>query len=170
MSNKPKKQLETRVEYLENIVAALENRVLSLTSMLKSHSIRINAGEELSLDYITRNSKYLDLSPEKAFKFYNDKDKNFILLDVSSEDYVPLADLPEAVIYPIEQIDSFIETCPNKATSILVISEDGLRSIKACEYLYKAGYFSVNNISGGYKYWPGHKNLSHLNDTNSEVA
>ena len=44
---------------------------------------------------------------------------------------------------------------PNKTVPILVISENGLRSIQACEILIKKGFFNINNVSGGYEFWPG---------------
>jgi rhodanese-related sulfurtransferase len=38
----------------------------------------------------------------------------------------------------------------------MIISENGLRSIQACELLIKKGFFNINNISGGHEFWPGH--------------
>ena len=39
----------------------------------------------------------------------------------------------------------------------MIISENGLRSIQACEMLVKKGFFNINNISGGYEFWPGNE-------------
>ena len=168
--NKIIPELESKVKILEKLVETLQNQLIELSHQTTSHTLRLNNGEELSLEYITRNSKYQDLSPEKAYEFYNHKNRNFILLDVSENGFTPIADLPEALIIPLEELSGSLSKMPNRATSILVISEDGVRSIRACEILHREGYFNVNNISGGYKYWPGYNNLSHLHPSTAKSA
>ena len=42
------------------------------------------------------------------------------------------------------------------------MSEDGTNSILACKMLCELGFLNVNNISGGHKYWPGHKKENQL--------
>ena len=51
-----------------------------------------------------------------------------------------------------------------RTTPILIISEDGTKSILACEFLVKRGFYNCNNISGGYKYWYGFR-LKEVRDT-----
>ena len=55
---------------------------------------------------------------------------------------------------PLEELNMRYAEIPNRTTPILVISEVGLRSIKASELLVKKGFYNVNNVSGGYRYWP----------------
>lgn len=168
--SKDVEDLEQRVSSLESLIWALKHKIHELEHQNRSSILRLNNQEELSLDFITKNSRYQDLSPEKAFEFYNNKDRNFILLDVSSKDFCPIADLPEVMNIPIEHLAESLSEIPNKAASILIISEDGIKSILACEYLFKAGYCNLNNISGGYKYWLGHNNLRSINQSRSQSA
>jgi rhodanese-related sulfurtransferase len=42
---------------------------------------------------------------------------------------------------------------------VLVISENGTTSILACEFLNQMGFYNINNISGGYKFWPGYRKI-----------
>ena len=56
-------------------------------------------------------------------------------------------------IIPLEELNQRITDIESKKVPILVISEEGVRSIKACELLVRQGFYSVNNISGGYHYW-----------------
>ncbi len=79
---------------------------------------------------------------------------DFIILDVTKADYSPAARLKGIIKIPLEELASRYAEIQNKTTPILIISECGLRSIKACELLVKKGFFNVNNISGGYKFWP----------------
>ena len=154
--------LEKRVSSLEKLVDVLTNRISELDQQEKVHFLRANNNERVSDDFIIGHKKYHDLSPEKAFNIYNDKDRNFILLDVQHEDFEPIADFPEVTRIPLEMLVDELKKIPNKATSILVISERGVRSIIACEVLYNHGYYNINNVSGGYKYWPGFNNLKSI--------
>jgi rhodanese-related sulfurtransferase len=117
--------------------------------------IRIKNHEEISDGFIAAGRRYNDLNPEKAWKAYCNPDFNFILIDVSDKDFRPETKIPEAIHLPWNKFqDSFYEVV-NKTTPLFIISEDGLTSIKACEFLSRKGYFNCNNISGGYKYWKG---------------
>lgn len=159
-------KLISRVNELETQVEWLNEKLHNLETTEKIHMLRVKNGEEVSDDFIIKTSYYHDLSPEKAFDYYNQKDKDFILLDVSAEEYEPIADFPEVTKIPLEQLAFRSHELPNKAMSILVISEKGLRSILACKQLHKLGFYNINNISGGYRFWPGFNNLKAINPAN----
>jgi rhodanese-related sulfurtransferase len=156
------KKLKSRLSHLEQQVEMLSAKLDHFQNLEKTHMLRIKNGEELSDDFIIKGSCYYDLSPEKAYEIYNNNDKDFILLDVSKDDYKPIADFPEVTKISMEELTNRIHELPNKTTSIMVISENGLRSIQSCHLLYEMGYYNINNISGGYKYWPGFNNLKSL--------
>jgi len=160
------KKLKSRISQLEQQVENLNTKLDQFQNLEKIHILRVKNNEEISDDFIIKGAYYHDLSPEKAFEIYNNKDKDFILLDVSQEEYEPIADFPEVTRIPLEQLLFRAHELPNKATSILVISENGLRSIRACHLLHQMGYYNINNISGGYKYWPGFNNLKSLQAAN----
>lgn len=146
---------EKQIEHLEEKILQLEQKLESMVALERNHLIRVKNGEELTDDYISSGRKYHDLSPEKAWKLYCNRDLNFILIDVSSYDYKPNHKIPEAIHMPWEEFqDRFIEIA-SKTTPILIISEDGTNSVLACEFLVKRGFYNCNNISGGYKYWKG---------------
>ena len=77
------------------------------------------------------------------------------MVDVSQLSYSRT--IKEAKRIPLEELASRISELPTGSFPIMVISEQGIRSIKACEILVKKGYFNTNNISGGHECWPGHK-------------
>ena len=52
----------------------------------------------------------------------------------------------------------------NHSQSIFVISEKGVRSILACKILNRFGFYNLSNISGGHKFWPGHKVNDHFDE------
>lgn len=146
---------EKHIARLEERILQLEQHIEQLNQIQRNHLIRVKNHEQVSDDFIYNGRKYLDLSPEKAWKLYTDKDFDFILIDVSAKDFQPERKIPEALHIPWEEFrDRFFEIS-SKTTPILVISEDGTNSVLACEFLVKRGYFNCNNISGGYKHWKG---------------
>lgn len=150
---------------LEGKILELEQRIEKLVAIERNHLIRIKNHEEVSDDFIQSGRLYQDLTPEKAWKLYNNKDFDFIMIDVSSIDFEAPCKIPEALHIPWEFFRERSLDIQNKTTPILIISEDGTNSILACELMSARGFFNCNNISGGYKYWKGQmlkeiKNLS----------
>lgn len=146
---------EAQIARLEERCLQLEQKMENMIQVERNHLIRVKNKEELSDDFIYHGRKYQDISPEKAWRLYCNKDFDFILIDVSAKDYKPLNKIPEAVHIPWDEFaDRFIEIVSH-TTPILVISEDGTNSVLACEFLVKRGFYNCNNVSGGYKYWKG---------------
>lgn len=149
------RSFENHILQLEERCLQLEQKMSEMLQIERNHLIRIKNKEELSDDFLYNGRKYQDLSPEKAWKLYNDKDFDYILIDVSAKDYKPVSSIPEALHIPWEEFpERFIEIT-SATIPILVISEDGTNSILACEFLARRGYYNCNNISGGYKFWKG---------------
>lgn len=146
---------EDEFERLENKILELEHRMLQMHKVHRSHLIRIKNHEELSDEYVHFGKTYQDLSPEKAWKLYQNPDFNFILVDVSSADYRPPQFIPEAVRMPWEEFPELSLALHSDTTPIFVISEDGTKSVLACELLVKRGFYNCSNISGGYLFWKG---------------
>ncbi len=162
------------INHLKKMVRNLEEKVLELQAQAdqsraaeRAQLLRIKNGEELSNDFILNNHAYLDLSPEKAFRLYSDQDKDFVLLDVSRAVSQPLHELPEVRKIPLEDLQMRVHEIHGKGKSIFVISEDGVRSILACKVLSKLGFVNLNNVSGGYKFWPGFRKKEVLREIKS---
>jgi rhodanese-related sulfurtransferase len=147
--------LEQEVARLEGKLLEMEHKMQRLLQIERNHLIRIKNQEEVSDDFLQYGRTYNDLTPEKAWKHYINPDFDFILLDVSSEDFTPAQKLNEAIHIPWSQLPERFMEISSKTTPIMVISEDGTNSVLACELLVKRGYFNCSNISGGYKFWKG---------------
>ncbi len=147
--------INQKIEKLETSMVKLEDELRETISILKNHLVRVKNSERLPDENIIESRSYLDLSPEKAFELYNEKDKDFYVLDVSDKHYTSSLVIPEANKIPFEELKFRINELPNKSTPILIISENGTRSILACELLASFNYHNVNNVSGGYDYWLG---------------
>jgi rhodanese-related sulfurtransferase len=147
---------EQEINRFEARILELENRIEQLIQVERNHLIRVKNREEVPDDFLFQGRKYQDLSPEKALRQYQNKDFDFILLDVSPQDYQGYR-LPEAYCIPWEELPERFLEIQSMTTPIFIISEDGTNSVLACEFLVKRGYFNCNNISGGYKFWKGMK-------------
>jgi rhodanese-related sulfurtransferase len=148
-------EFENQLKSLENMIFVLEQRMKNLIEIERNHLIRVKNKEEISDEFIMNGQKYMDLSPERAWNIYSQKDFDFIMIDVSSRDFCPTQRIPEAIHIPWEEFPKRFFEITNKSTPLLIISEDGVNSILACELMADQGYFNCNNISGGYQFWRG---------------
>lgn len=144
---------EEQISRLERKIAQLENLLHERVQENRNQLIRIKNKQDLPDDFILSGRKYLDLSPSKAFQLYHSKEFDFIIIDVSSEDFTPPVNFPEAIRMPWEKFSQHYLELQSKTIPILVISEDGVNSILACNFLVQKGFYNTNNISGGYKFW-----------------
>jgi rhodanese-related sulfurtransferase len=148
-------QFEEQFSRLETRILQLDLKIENLVNIQRNHLIRLKNQEEVSDEFIMNGRSYQDLSPEQAWKLYSDQNFDFILIDVSSRNFHPAQRIPEARHLPWEDFLHGSLDILNKTTPLLIISEDGTRSILACEFLVKRGFYNCNNISGGYEYWKG---------------
>lgn len=146
---------ESQIQSLEKKIAYLENKLETKVQEQRHQLLRVKNHQPLPDDFILSGKRYLDLSPDKAYEMYQDKEFDFILIDVSAEDFAPPVTLPEAIKIPWSQFRERFMEIQSKSTPILIISEDGVNSVLACDFLARRGFYNTNNISGGYKFWKG---------------
>jgi rhodanese-related sulfurtransferase len=147
--------INSRLSNIEKNIARIDEKLDFSITLQRNHLVRVKNGEEIDDSMILMGRPYNDISPQKAWSIYNNPNIDFFVLDVTSKVFDKYQRLQEALHIPIEELHIRFTEIPSKTTPILVISENGLRSIQACELLVKKGFFNINNISGGYEYWPG---------------
>ena len=153
------KQIENRLDKLSSAMTRVEEKIDLSVSILRNQLIRIKNQEILSDDVILTGQPYNDLSPDNAFRVFSNETTNFMLLDVSSDSLPTQFKIAGSLHIPAETLPARWQEIPSKTVPIMVISEDGLSSILACEYLVQKGFFNLNNVSGGHNFWPAHKHL-----------
>lgn len=144
---------EAEIARLEGKVLELEQKMQKMIEIERNHLIRVKNKHYVPDEFIMSGRSYMDLSPEKAWNQYSNPEFDFILLDVSSSDLPLQSRLPEAVNIPFEELADRFTELNSRSTPILVISEDGTKSILACEFLVSRGYYNCSNVSGGHKFW-----------------
>lgn len=157
--------LEDRINSLQNEISDLKSKNSKEIQKIKSNLLKVKNADNISNDQIINSFHYTDLSSKQAMDIYNKIDENFILLDVSSSDYEATVHLPEAISISYEDLITKTHEFKNRSIRILVLSEDGTKSILACELLFEAGFYNICNISGGYKFLEKHfeKNVLDFN-------
>ncbi len=147
-------KINHRLDLLERADNEINRKIDYLNNLNKTFLLRIKNHENFNDEMIIFNRVYNDLTPDKAYAFCQNQDKAFVFIDVSDKDMVA-PDYIEGLIHiPLNELESKIANHASANLPILVISNDGTKSILACEKLVKIGYFNISNVSGGYTYWP----------------
>jgi len=146
--------MNNRLSNIEQNISRIDEKIEFSLSLQRNHLIRIKNGEFIDDSNILMGKPYNDLSPQKAIEIYNNADLDYIILDVSTDDFKGRKPLDGAIKIPLEDLGRRYAEINSKTTPILVFSEQGLRSIQACELLIKKGFFNLNNVSGGHRFWP----------------
>ena len=146
--------INSRLNNLEKNISRIDEKLDFAITLQRNHLVRSKNGEEIDDSMILMGRPYNDISPQRAWSIYNNPNIDFFVLDVTARTFKETR-LEEAVHITLEDLHVRFSEIPSKTVPILVISEKGLRSIQACELLVKKGFFNINNISGGYEFWPG---------------
>jgi len=146
--------MNNRLSNIEKNISRIDEKLEFSLSLQRNHLIRIKNGEFIDDANILMGKPYNDLSPQRAFEIFQNPNLDFLILDVSSENFKGRKKLEGSVKIPLEDLPRRYAEISSKTTPILVFSEQGLRSIQACELLIKKGFFNLNNVSGGHRFWP----------------
>lgn len=147
--------IAARIARLEQMVMQQQVRFERDLAIQRQHMVRIKNGEKLSDQFLMQGHAYRDLDPQTAWDIFRSEDADFIFLDVSARDFA-VARPGETLHIPLEELENRLSDFPNQSISIIVISEEGLRSVLACDFLVSRGFFNCNNVSGGWRHWRGH--------------
>ena len=96
---------------------------------------------------------YMNITPETA-KQIMDTSKDYVILDVRTQEEFDQAHIPGAILIPNDQISAEAErVLMDKNQLILVYCRSGRRSKLAAEELVKLGYTNIKEL-GGIIDWP----------------
>lgn len=146
--------LEIKLSKLEQKLRDTAEQHQHELNLLKRQIVLSKQGAPI-LDWaIISSYPYIDLSPQQAYEQYMNPNVIYQVLDVTSEDYQSAIEFDNYIKIPFNQLKEKIDEVQFSKGILLVISEDGLNSIRACEMLAKLGVYNCFNVSGGYEYWP----------------
>jgi rhodanese-related sulfurtransferase len=96
-----------------------------------------------------------EITPSEV-KAYLDSGKVILIIDVRTmSEYVgPLGHIPEAILRPVQEIESWISEFDSlKNEEIVIVCKSGRRSGFTTNYLLDNGYSKVFNMIGGMLAW-----------------
>lgn len=161
--------INSRLNNIEKNIIKMDEKLDFSITLQRNHLVRVKNGEELDDNMILMGRPYNDINPQKAWGIYNNPNIDFIILDVTQKTYEGTR-LKEAIHIPLEELHIRFVEIPSKTVPVMIISENGLRSIQACELLVKKAFFNINNISGGYEFWPGNTEAAKSRSTEGPLA
>jgi rhodanese-related sulfurtransferase len=144
--------LKEKVEQLDLQLKSLERKVIESEKIQRGQILALYNGDKISLCTMSGMAKYCDLTPTQARKKIDDSTSNHIVLDVSDQSFSTPKRPKEAIHIPLAELSNNLDKITSKSTTIIVVSEDGIKSIAACEYLFSQNFLSLKNVSGGYQY------------------
>lgn len=143
-----------KIKLLEDRVFELEKKFKKMQAINNLNLIRVKNNHFVPDQSISSMSPYIDLSAFKAYELTLNDDEQFYFIDVEDIDYVRPVKLDNLINIPLEKISSELDKLPSATIPLFIISQNGIKSIQACELLSKNEYFNCYNISGGYEKWP----------------
>lgn len=100
-----------------------------------------------------KEEAYMNITQEEAKKLM-DTEKDYIILDVRTQEEYEEKHIPGAILIPHTEIEAqAAEKLPDKDQLILVYCRSGNRSKTASEALEKLGYTRIREF-GGINTWP----------------
>ena len=135
---------------MKRIILILLPAVIAMTAVLILTGCGSSADDKTAGDKKT----YRQVSPEEAASMM-EKETDYIILDVRTQEEYETAHIPGAICIPNETIGTEdIPELPDKEQLILVYCRSGNRSKQASEKLAKQGYTNIVEF-GGINSWTG---------------
>lgn len=145
--------INSRLTNIEKNIERIDEKLDFSIQLQRNHLIRVKNGSMIDDNMILMGAPYNDLSPQAAMQVIQNPDMDYAIIDITAKDFEPRGGhLDGAFRIPFETLSHRWAEIQSRTTPLLVISEDGLNSIRACELLVKKGYLNINNVSGGYRF------------------
>lgn len=151
-------KINRRLDLLEKTDKEINRKIDFLNNLNKSFLLRIKNNDQFSDEMIVFNRAYNDLTPNSAYSFYKNQNKTFVFIDVSDKDTIIPKTIKGLIHIPLNDLELKIQNYASRNLPILIIANDGIKSILACEKLVEIGYYNINHVSGGYMCWPENQN------------
>tara|TARA_R110000868_G_scaffold10025_2_gene49189 strand:+ start:3606 stop:4118 length:513 start_codon:yes stop_codon:yes gene_type:complete len=147
--------INSRLTNIEKNIERIDEKLDFSIQLQRNHLIRVKNGTMIDDNMILMGAPYNDLTPQEASQVISNPDMDYAILDITAKDFKPNGGTLEGALrIPYEDLGHRWAEIQSRTTPLLVICEDGLKSIRACELMVKKGYLNINNVSGGYRFLP----------------
>ncbi len=139
---------------IESNIARLDEKIDDQIKLLRSHLIQVKRGQPLRDTTILNGLVYEEISAKEAYIRWQHDSGEILLIDVSSVNQSSLSIKDNHFLHlRFDQIEKSALKIPSQYTTLFIISEDGIESILACQYLAKFCPQQITHVAGGLTYW-----------------
>lgn len=155
-----KNEIQANIQELQNQVMDLQKSILDTKSQnvklqnhLRSVARKLVLRLPLSLESLEKGLQY-DLIFSNELESWIQMARDGLILDVRSADEYERAAIPGATNLPFDQLNKVIERL-NRHQPILLVCDNGVKSVAACELLQQKGFFFLYVLKGGMSHYEG---------------
>jgi rhodanese-related sulfurtransferase len=152
-------EIDQQIANLQRADQELKNQNLRLLEILKNVGRKLVSRLPISLESLEKGLDYDLIFPEEV-ETWRVSVGSGILLDTRSANDFAKAFIRGAINLPLEQLNARMDSL-SKDHPILLICENGIKSVAACEQLRAKGYHYLYVLKGGMSLYRG-ETLSHL--------
>ena len=114
---------------------------------------KLASGEELDAEMIEEGRLWKDVTGPQALSLVQQDGAH--VLDVRTPQETAGGHAEDAILIPIEELETRARELPDDGKPIVVYCAAGVRSAAACDYLSSKGHDGLHNLAGGFPSWTG---------------
>jgi len=149
------REMEQQIGDLQRAQADLKAQNSKLLSQLKTVTRKLVMRLPLSLESLEKGLNYDLIFPEEV-ESWQQITKGGLVMDIRSQDDFVREALPEAISIPVDQLGSKAEKI-SKFQPVLLVCENGVKSVSASELLHSKGFHFLYVLKGGMTHYEGKK-------------
>lgn len=143
-------KLQERISNNEKDISKLEQELNYQIKLNRNYIFRLKNNHPISNEMIKLGYSYSEISADQFSEILKKGNKNYLILEVGKHSCFQ----EKSIFIPLEEITEKSVRDLNHFTTIYVLSENGVSSVKACNKLVRLGFFNIIHISGGYESFP----------------
>lgn len=140
-------QLESQVQDLKRNEADLKSQNARLSLMLKSFARKMVARMPISVESLEKGLMY-DLIFAEELEVWKQASRGGVVLDIRSALDYSKNSIPNSINIPFDQMGLRLDSIP-KDTAILLVCDNGVKSVTASEQLASKGFHFLYVLKGG---------------------
>ncbi|TVQ78491.1 MAG: rhodanese-like domain-containing protein [Bradymonadales bacterium] len=147
------REVEQQIADLQRTQSELKSQNTRLTHQLKTVTRKLVMRLPLSLESLEKALNYDLIFPEEL-ESWKKMTQGGLLVDIRSAEEFSKSSIPDAISMPIDQLGKQVERL-SKFQPILLICENGVKSVSASELLHSKGFHFLYVLKGGISHFSG---------------
>jgi rhodanese-related sulfurtransferase len=146
-------ELEQQIADLQKHQTELKTSNSKLSAQLKTITRKLVMRLPLSLESLEKSLNYDLIFPEEVEAWLK-MTKGGVIIDIRSADDFSKNSVPDSLSIPVDQLGKRVEKF-TKFQPILLVCENGVKSVSASELLHSKGFHFLYVLKGGISHFDG---------------